>query len=197
MTYPLFVAQGPQSGPTALSRAALFDRRIRDLVAQGPLFEWPRQLARRGYYAPKKLLDAKAQADEEILQATFSRDELKELPVEVQTQFFKINDLEAQLSVLAHLDLRSLRFRKEEQRNLNELRFITVVFDRDGNYVGGQERDLDLRLRDASLQRLLESRLTVKTSLQVKPGTYLVRAIVRDAEGGQLSALNSTVEIPF
>jgi hypothetical protein len=30
----------------------------------------------------------------------------------------------------------------------------------------------------------------------VKPGTYLVRLVVRDAEGQQMSAANGSVEIP-
>jgi hypothetical protein len=37
----------------------------------------------------------------------------------------------------------------------------------------------------------------VKLNFDVKPGTYLVRAVVRDSEGGQISGLNRTVEIPY
>ena len=34
-------------------------------------------------------------------------------------------------------------------------------------------------------------------SFDVRPGTYMVREVVRDSEGGQISGLNRTVEIPF
>jgi VWFA-related protein len=153
--------------------------------------------ARRGYYAPKKTLNAEAQANEEIQQAAFSRDELEELPVQIHTQFFKIDKANAELSVLAHLDLHSLHFRKAEQRNLDDLRFVTVLFDSDGNRVDGEEKDVQLSLRDTTLQRFLQSGITIKTTFKVKPGTYAIREVVRDAEGGQLSALSRTVEIPF
>lgn len=153
--------------------------------------------ARRGYYAPKKRLDASTQAKEEIEQAIFSQDELNELPIEVHTQFFKLVSGDAKLSVLTHVDLSLMRFRKEEGRNLNNLTLVTALFDRDGKYVTGKEKRLALRLRDASLERLSQSGITMQTSFDVKPGTYLVRQVVRDTEGAQLSGLNRTVEIPY
>jgi len=153
--------------------------------------------ARSAYYAPRKPADPAAQAKEEIEQAVFSRDELNELPVEVHTQFFKLNDLEARLSVVTRLNLRFVRFRKEGGRNLNNLIFITALFDRDGKYVTGKQKSLKFRLLDESLEKLSRSGITAKTSFDVKAGTYLVRQVVRDSEGAQLSALNRTVEIPF
>ena len=153
--------------------------------------------ARRGYYAPKRPADSSAQAKEEIEQAVFSKDEVNELPLTVQTQFFKFTELDAQLSVLTHVDLHMLRFRKEGERNLNNLTLVTAVFDRDGKLVMGKEKTLDFRLRDQSLEQLLRSGITVKTSFDIKAGTYLVRQVVRDTEGGQLAGLNRTVEIPY
>lgn len=44
--------------------------------------------ARKGYYAPKKADDPEERIKQEIAEAVFSRDEMGELPVEVQTQFF-------------------------------------------------------------------------------------------------------------
>jgi VWFA-related protein len=153
--------------------------------------------ARRGYYAPQKLGDPATQAKEEIEQAIFSHDELRELPMEVHTQFFKLNEVDTRLSVVTRLDVRFVQFRKEGGRNLNSLTLVTALFDRDGKYMTAKEKVLQLRLLDASLEKLTRSGVTAKTSFDVKPGTYLVRQVVRDAEGAQLSALNRTVEIPF
>src|SRR3989442_6473007 len=153
--------------------------------------------ARRGYFAPKIAPDAAAQAEEEIENAVFSQAQVSELPLELHTQFFRINDKDVKLSVLAHLDVRFLRFRKSEGRNLENLTVVTVLFDRDGKYLTANEKRLEFRLRDGSLERLFHSGLTMKTSFDVKPGTYQVRQAVRDAEGGHLSGLSRTVEIPF
>jgi VWFA-related protein len=153
--------------------------------------------ARRGYFAPKASEDAASKAKEEIQQAIFSQDEMKELPIDVHTQFFKVNEAEVRLAVLTHLDLSSVRFRQEQDRHLNNFTFLTVLFDRDGKYMMGKEKVVEFRLRDATLAKLTHSGITLKTEFQLKPGTYLVRQIVRDSEAGQLSGLNSTVEIPY
>jgi VWFA-related protein len=153
--------------------------------------------ARRGYFAPKASEDAATRAKEEIQQAVFSQDELRELPVDVHTQFFKLNDAQVRLAVLTHLDMGSVRFRQDQDRHLNKLLFLTVLFDRDGKCVSSQEKEIEFRLRDATLARLTQSGITLKTEFDVRPGTYLVRQIVRDSEAGQLSGLNRTVEIPY
>jgi hypothetical protein len=153
--------------------------------------------ARRGYYAPSQAPDAPERIEEEIQQAVFSHDELRELPVEISTQFFQAGDQGAKLSVGARVDVHSLHFHKAEGRNVDDLTTVVAVFDRDGNLVDGKKKVVKLRLRDATLEKLAQSGLGTKTAFDVKPGTYLVRVVVRDSESGQLSALNRAVEIPY
>jgi hypothetical protein len=52
-----------------------------------------------------------------------------------------------------------------------------------------------MHLKDETLEHRLTSGITLKTSFDVKPGSYLVRLIVRDSEGQSMSAENGTVEI--
>ena len=52
--------------------------------------------ARRGYYAPKHEMNEAAEAKREIEEALFSRDEWHDIPVQLQTQFFKSSDVERQ-----------------------------------------------------------------------------------------------------
>ncbi|MGD1157756.1 MAG: VWA domain-containing protein [Terriglobia bacterium] len=153
--------------------------------------------ARRGYYAPRKADDPTVREKEEIEEAVFSQDEMQELPIEVHTQFFMKSQSDAQLAVLTRLDLHQVHFRKQEDCSLDNLTFVTALFDRDGHLVTGQQKLLQLRLRDATLARYLQTGITLKTHFDVKPGTYLVRAVVRDSESGQISGLNRTVEIPY
>jgi VWFA-related protein len=153
--------------------------------------------ARRGYYAPKKPDDPTVQEKEDIREAVFSQDETHELPIDVHTQFFMKTESDAQIAVLTRLDLHPLHFRKAEDRNLETSTFVTVLFDRDGHVLSAQQKSLKLRLLDASMEKFLQTGVTVRTKFDVKPGTYLVRAIVRDSEGGQISGLNRTVEIPY
>ena len=58
------------------------------------------------------------------------------------------------------------------------------------------EKIVEMRLLDPTLNRLNHSGFTVKSSFDIKPGTYLVRLVVRDAEGSQMAARNGAVVIP-
>jgi len=153
--------------------------------------------ARKGYYAPRKARDPVETAKQEIQEAIFSQDEVKDLAVDLQTQFFKPEPAQAKLSVLAHVDLRSLQFRKAEGRNRDDLTLATAIFDENGNFVTGGEKIVEMRLLDSTLERLGRSGISVKSSFDVKPGSYLVRLVVRDAEGELMAAKNGAVVIPY
>ncbi len=149
--------------------------------------------ARHGYYAPKRTDDAAETARQEIEAALFSRDEMLELPIEMHTQFFVAGDT-AKLSVMAHLDLKQFKFHKADGRNRNEVTLVSGIFDRNGNYLQGIRKLVELRLKDETLAHLGNG-VTVRTTFELKPGTYLVRLVVRDSEGQALSATNGAVNI--
>ncbi len=152
--------------------------------------------ARKGYYAPKQLDDAAETARREIEEAVFSREEVRELPIDLSSQFFKPGDAVARVSMLAHIDLKNLHFRKAEGRNYNTLVIVSAVFDRNGNYVTGNKKTLEMRLRDETLANRAEAGITVRSAFDVKPGVYLVRLVVRDAEGQLMTAQNGALDIP-
>ena len=136
------------------------------------------------------------EAKQEIEDAVFSQDESHGLPVELRTQFFKSSDTDARLSVFARVDVKHIRFRKVDGRNKNDLTVVSALFDRNGNYLKGEEKILQMNWKDETLASQLASGVTVKTSFDVKPGKYRVRLIVRDAEGQSITAANGAVEIP-
>jgi VWFA-related protein len=153
--------------------------------------------ARHGYFAPKTLSDPAEAAKLEMQEALFSQEEIRDLPVELQTQFFKKDDAQARLAVLTHFDLKGIHFQKLQGRNNDQLTIVTGIFDENGNFVTGLSKIVDMKLLDATYSRLSRSGFTVKTSFDVKPGTYLVRLVVRDAVGAQMAARNGAVVIPY
>ena len=152
--------------------------------------------ARRGYYAPKRLDDPAETAKQEIQDALFSREAMHDIPIELHTQFFKASEDSAKVTVLVRLDIRHIHFRKTDGRNRDDLTIVSGLFDRNGNYVTAIEKKLEMRLKDETLEKRGGSGITVRTSFDVKPGSYLVRLVVRDAEGQLMSAENGAVEIP-
>ena len=122
--------------------------------------------ARRGYYAPKHLADPEEDAKREIQEALFSRDELQDIPVELHMQFFKSSDVAAKIAVLARVNLKSLRFRKADGRNNDNLTVLSGVFDRNGNYISAMQKTVEMRLLDPTLEKAVEFRNYGKDQLR-------------------------------
>jgi VWFA-related protein len=152
--------------------------------------------ARRGYLASETTLVEQAPGADQLQRAIFSLDELHDLPAEVSTKVEKLDDQKSKLIVSIHVDISSLRYRKEADRSVDKLIFNTTLFDQDGKYVTGKESLLELHLKDASLEKFAKSGINAKTSFEVGPGTYRVREVVRDSESTGMSALNCEVEVP-
>jgi VWFA-related protein len=152
--------------------------------------------ARRGYFEPRHSPDPEEDAKLEIQEALFSRDEILDIPVELHLQFFKSSDAAAKVAVLARLNLKNLRFRKANGRNSDNLTVLAGVFDRNGSYIQGTQKVVELRLMDATLEKVLNSGITVRTNFNMAPGSYAVRLVVRDSESQTMAARNGVVEIP-
>lgn len=152
--------------------------------------------ARRGYFAPKHAADPAQQAKQEIEEALFSQEEVHNLPVQLHTQFFKSTDMDAKLTVLAHIDVRRLSLKKMDGRNSNELTVVSALFNGNGNLIQGIQKTITMHLKDETLEKRMGPGITLRTSFDVKPGSYLVRLVVRDAEAQMVSAESDAVRIP-
>ena len=100
------------------------------------------------------------------------------------------------LSAVTKIDAKKLTFRKVNDRNTNDVTVVTGIFDSDGNYISGQQKILQMRFLDRTLQTRLNSGIAVEHTFAVHPGRYTVRMVIRDAEGQSISAQNSVVDIP-
>jgi hypothetical protein len=119
-----------------------------------------------------------------------------DIPVVMQTQFFKATAETAKVSILTKVDLRQVRFRKVEGRNLDTVTIATGLFDRNGNMLDGTIKTIDLLFKDENLASRLAAGLSVKVSFDVRPGKYVIRLVVRDSEGQAMAAKNGLIEIP-
>src|SRR5258708_5410034 len=133
--------------------------------------------ARRGYYGPKRLNDPAETAKQEIQDALFSREAMHDIPVELHTQFFKSSEDSAKVTVLVRLDVKRIHFRKVDGRNQNDLTIVSGLFDRNGNYVTAIEKKLGVSLLHATLAKQESAGITVRTSIDEKPRSYLARVL--------------------
>jgi VWFA-related protein len=151
---------------------------------------------RKGYYSAKYSANPKEQVKQQIEEAFFSRDEIHDLPATLDTQYFKLDNGDVKLSAVATIDVKKLSFRKEADRNLNDVTIETGLFDADGNFVTGVEKVVTLRLLDGTMEKRLQSGIAVKSTFTVHPGRYMVRMVVRDTGDQLMAAQSSVVELP-
>ena len=152
--------------------------------------------ARRGFYDPKRKVSAQESEKQELEQAVYSRETEEGVPVEFQTQYEKINPSDAKVTVLAHLDIGQIQFEKSGGRSDDDLIIVTALFDRNGKILRGIKKAVQLSLLDATLQKLRSTGMIVRTIFDVKPGNYLVRLVVLDANASQLWARSVVVQMP-
>ena len=58
---------------------------------------------------------------------------------------------------------------------------VTGGFDRDGNYVSGVQKVIEMRLKDQTLESMPATSITVKNTVDIASGSFVVRFVVRDA----------------
>jgi VWFA-related protein len=150
--------------------------------------------ARRGYYALKQEPEEQA-ARAEVDDAVYSRDEMSNIPVVLQTGYSKPKEGDPKVLVAVKVDVSSLHFNKADGRSRDSLTAVSALFDTDGGYVAGTTKTVNLRLRDETLAHM-ESGIPLQWEFPVKPGTYIVRLVVRESPGQAMTTLTRTVTIP-
>jgi VWFA-related protein len=150
--------------------------------------------ARRGYYAIKN--DTKDRmATLDIDNAVFSRDQVNDIPVVLQTGYSKPNTGDtAKVLAAAKIYYASLHFQKAEGRSSDSLRVVLTIFDPDGGYVAGETKTVNLKLREETLAQK-DPGLNLNWEFEVRPGSYLVRLVIREAGGKAMTTVNRTVSI--
>ena len=163
--------------------------------------------ARRGYFAPRSGAeveatakagpsgDPEAQAKEQLREVVFSKTDLQQLPVTLDVKVYstKTDDREVVLSAL--LDNRSLHFRKDGQRNLNNVTFVFAVFDQKDNLLQVQKGQAPLDIPDAELEHVRSAGLKMDSKFVLQPGSYRIREVVTDAEEHRVTAVSRNVDV--
>ena len=150
--------------------------------------------ARPGYYALTPDESEKA-FSATVDDAIFSRDQIADIPVVVQTGYSKPYASEtAKVQIVAKIDLTALHFREKAGRNADRLTVVAVLFDPDGAFVTGETKTVDLKLLDQTLSQK-DTSLTLRFDLDAKAGSYAVRLVIGEPSGKAMTALNRTVKI--
>ncbi len=154
----------------------------------------PPPIAQPAASAP--VADPQAVEQAQISEALSSKTDESQLPVGIDVQpAAGLGDTQG-LSVLTHLEVSTLHFQKNGDRNLNAIKFVVAVFDQNDNVVLVKERDAKIDLLDNQLAVFVSNGVEVTTVFQLKPGTYRLRVVVTDSEEHRLTAFSRQVNVP-
>lgn len=148
--------------------------------------------ARSGYYALRQDA-ANESARLEVDDALFSRNQVNQIPVVLQTGYIEPNGGDPTVTVIVKVDLKSLRFRLAKGRNLDSLIVVSALFKDDGSYLTGTTKTVNLELRNQTLAA--DPSVTLHFAFPVKRGAYVIRLVVRDAQSGAMTAFTRPEKI--
>lgn len=84
----------------------------------------------------------------------------------------------------------------ESDQNHMSLDFDAVAREPSGKVAGSNGRTLDAHLKPESLQQIRSSGITYKGALDLSPGQYTVRFVVRDNLSGRMGSVSAPLTVP-
>ncbi|MEW5979893.1 MAG: VWA domain-containing protein [Acidobacteriota bacterium] len=151
---------------------------------------------RKGYYAPKEQLSFERRKKEDIMEALHAPGNLNEIPMQLSYNYHQLNDSLYQLAVLTRVSIRGMKFLEEDSRHKNVIQLVVVAFDENQKYVDGLEKSMELNLTEPSYAAMLHYGFTSKVDIQVPPGRYQIKAVVRESVHTKMGSLNKSIEVP-
>ena len=148
---------------------------------------------RKGYYAPREDPTYIALKKREVLDALRAPGDLNEIPVRLSYNAFPIGEDRYRVDVLTHIDFERLPFLDQKDRQTNLLHLITAAYAEKGEFLGGQEKQLDLSLTRSGRQELAALGATSKVTLEVPPGEHKLKAVVRESVEAVIGSVQEKV----
>jgi VWFA-related protein len=154
--------------------------------------------ARPGYFAtPAEKPGEKPPetAQQRVDRAAASNVQLSEIPVTVKVQAVEDKDDRYRIQVDIVLDAKGLTFADQNGASVQQLTFVTILEDAQGNYLEGKQAAMDMNLTSETRAGLEAKGVKAATSFVVPKGSYRVREVIREAVQNHLAASTTPLDI--
>jgi VWFA-related protein len=149
--------------------------------------------ARPGYFAAFPAAP-EAPVERSIDRELLAADTVNDVAVGISAAAVKTTAGESGVQIVMHLDMGKLPFTNLFGVRTEQLTAIAALFDQSGNFVAAKECQMDFNLKDNTYQGLKDG-VDAAMTVTAAPGTYRLRGVVRDANGGKFTSMTQTVEI--
>jgi len=144
--------------------------------------------ARPGYFAPGAAAANLAQEMDDAMRAT--------APAANLGGRIAARPVTGKVTVEVVLDPNQIGFLDHNGRHREDLLFVAGLFRPDGEFLKGKQAEMDLALADAAWKKLEAGGFSAKLTLEAPPGSYRLRVVVGEKNGGKLFADGQNVGIP-
>ncbi|MBV8206171.1 MAG: VWA domain-containing protein [Acidobacteria bacterium] len=150
---------------------------------------------RPGYLAPSKSEVNLEASTEELQNAVVAGDARNGIPMAVKVELSKATEHRQRLTVGMRFDISKLSLQRRGGRQTGTLIFVAALFDSTGQFITGKRADMDLELKPETYDRLSKSGINGVLAIEVQPGAYRLRAVVREAAQGKIAAETRNLRI--
>ena len=150
--------------------------------------------ARTGFFVTNATMNPMLSRDRDMISALHSPIEGTGVPVTVQWLGVSADGIKKKATFLAHMPAGSLSFDPAGRDQLN-FDFAALAYDKDGKEVGQAAQNFSKPVPEAQLASVRTNGVGFRNSLQLGPGTYTVRFVVRDNITGKVGSVTAPLTV--
>ncbi len=153
---------------------------------------------REGYYAPKDFgVYTTEDRERQLEDAMRSENPVVELPVAVDTAYFRLDKNQIFVPISAKLASSALQWAEKSNRREVEFDFAAEVRGAQSNRVVGALRDtITVKLDPERYQEVGQNALVYQGGIILPPGDYKLKFLARENETGRIGTFESELKLP-
>jgi len=153
---------------------------------------------RQGYYAPKDFgVYTTEDRERQLEDAMRSDTPVVELPIAVETAYFRLDNRQIFVPISAKLASSALQWAQKSGRRQVEFDFAAEIRDSQSGRVAGALRDtITVRLDAERYEELQQNALVYQGGIILPPGNYKLKFLARENESGRIGTFEDDLKLP-
>lgn len=154
--------------------------------------------AREGYYAPKDFgVYTTEDKERQLDDAMHSQAPLVELPIAVETAWFRIDKNQVFVPISAKLASSALQWAQRSNRREVQFDFIAEFRQAQTTRLAGELRDtITVRIDNERFEQIQQNALVYQGGIILPPGAYKMKFLVRENESGRIGTFEDDLNLP-
>jgi VWFA-related protein len=153
--------------------------------------------SREGYFAiPDPTPIGPLTKEQAIFKAVMSPLAKRDVEIAGRLQYRFVPDAGAELDINMLVNANNLSFKESDGKHRATFDIVGFIANSQGKSAGGFSQTVTATLSPADYQRSLTTGLSYTAHAQLPPGSFQLRAVVRDTESGRLGSMSQYLEIP-